>query len=98
MHFYERISGRGSFLRGVFRCAGVIKRSGAVSFVIILLFVAAHAYAGEIEPRAYVNTPVGINFLLAGYAYTDGGLATSGSSPLQDAHLTMHTGILAFAR
>jgi hypothetical protein len=64
----------------------------------MLLLVAAHAEAGEIEPRAYVNTPVDVNFLLAGYAYTDGGLATVGSSPIKDAQLTMHTGLLAYAR
>lgn len=34
-----------------------------------------------------MNTPVGVNFLLGGYAYTEGDLATSGSSPLQDAEL-----------
>jgi uncharacterized membrane protein YhhN len=49
----------------------VIELSGAVPAVIALLFVAAQAHAGEIEPRAYVNTPVGINFLLAGYVYTE---------------------------
>jgi hypothetical protein len=76
----------------------VIKSSGAVTAVIALLFVAMQAHAGEIEPRAYVNTPVGINFLLAGYAYTDGGLSTPGSSPIKDAQLTMNTGILAYAR
>ena len=65
---------------------------------IMRLLVAAHAEAGEIEPRAYVNTPVDVNFLLAGYAYTDGGLATVGSSPIKDAQLTMHTGLLAYAR
>ncbi|MRR36407.1 transporter, partial [bacterium] len=71
----------------------------AITFTaaIVLLYVAA-AYAGEIEPRAYVNTPVGVNFLLAGYAYTDGGLATAGSSPIKDAELTMHSGLLAYAR
>ena len=63
-----------------------------------LLFVAAQAPAGEIEPRAYVNTPVGTNFLLAGYVYTDGGLSTSGSSAIKDAHLKVHTGVLAYAR
>jgi hypothetical protein len=76
----------------------VIKRSSTVAAVIVLLFVAAQAYAGEIEPRAYVNTPVGINFLLAGYAYTDGGLSTPGASPIKDAQLTMNTGVLAYAR
>jgi hypothetical protein len=76
----------------------VIERSGVVTAAIVLLFVAAQAHAGEIEPRAYVNTPVGINFLLAGYAYTDGGLSTTGASPIKDAQLTMNTGVLAYAR
>ena len=53
---------------------------------------------GEIEPRAYVNTPVGINFLLTGYAYSDGGLSTEASSPIKDAQIKMHTGVLAYAR
>ena len=76
----------------------VIELSGLALALIALLFVAVQAHAGEIEPRAYVNTPVGINFLLAGYAYTDGGLSTPGSSPIKDAQLTMNTGILAYAR
>ena len=58
----------------------------------------APTQAGEIEPRSYVNTPVGINFLLAGYAYSDGGLSTAASSPIKDAQLKMHTGVLAYAR
>ena len=76
----------------------VIALSGALPAVIALLFVAAQAQAGEIEPRAYVNTPVGINFLLTGYAYSDGGLSTEASSPIKDAQIKMHTGILAYAR
>jgi hypothetical protein len=76
----------------------VIARTGALPFVMALMFEVAHAHAGDIEPRAYVNTPVGVNFLLAGYAFTDGGLATTASSPIKDAQLTMHTGVLAYAR
>ena len=76
----------------------VTERSAALPAVIALLFLAVPAQAGEIEPRSYVNTPVGINFLLAGYAYSDGGLSTSGSSPIKDAQLKMHTGVLAYAR
>jgi hypothetical protein len=76
----------------------MLKRSGVLPAAIALLFLAVQAYAGEIEPRAYVNTPVGINFLLAGYAYTDGGLSTQASSPIKDAQLTMNTGVLAYAR
>jgi hypothetical protein len=83
------------FLRA---CRVLIARTGAVLAVFALLFIAAHAAAGEIEPRAYVNTPVGINFLLVGYVYTNGGLATPGSSPIKDAQLMMNTGVLAYAR
>jgi hypothetical protein len=76
----------------------VIERPGAVLAVIALLIVAAQAHAGEIEPRAYVNTPVGVNFLIAGYSYSDGDLSTTASSPIKDAHLKIHYGILGYAR
>jgi hypothetical protein len=86
---------RNRWVRGSFRIAiarpilrvyrGVIEYSGVTPLVFVLLFVAAQVHAGEIEPRAYANTPVGVNFLLAGYTYSDGGLSTSGSSPLKDA-------------
>jgi len=58
----------------------------------------APAPAQELEPRAYVNTPVGLNFLVAGYAWTSGEVATDPALPLQDAELTQHTGVLAYAR
>jgi len=79
-------------------CPDAIGYSSAVLAVLVLLFTAVQAHAGEIEPRAYMNTPVGINFLLAGYIYSDGGLSTAGSSPIKDAQLKMHTGVLAYAR
>jgi hypothetical protein len=89
------VAGAAVILRGI---REVIERSAAVVAMVALLFVARSALAGEIEPRSYVNTPVGINFLLAGYAYSEGGLSTSGSSPIKDAQLQMHTGVLAYAR
>ena len=66
--------------------------------VLFFLAAAVQTHAGEIEPRAYVNTPVGVHFLLAGYVNSDGGLSTPGSSPLKDAELKIHTGVLAYAR
>ena len=90
---------RAAFARSILRVfRDVIACSGTVPFIIALLIVARPAHAGEIEPRAYVNTPVGINFLLAGFAYSDGGLSTEASSPIQDAQLQMPSGILAYAR
>jgi Putative MetA-pathway of phenol degradation len=63
-----------------------------------VLAVAAPAPAQDLEPRAYANTPVGLNFLIAGYAYTTGGIATDPALPIADAELTLHTGVLAYAR
>ncbi|WP_373499606.1 transporter [Desulfococcus sp.] len=74
------------------------RHSGALPAVIALLFGAMQSHAGEIEPRAYVNTPVGINFLLTGYSFSDGSLSTTASSPIKDAQLQIHYGVLAYAR
>ena len=53
------------------------------------------AYAGDLEPRAYVNTPVGLNFLIVGYNYSEGGLSTN-AIPIEDAELKIDTGVLAY--
>ena len=54
--------------------------------------------AQDLEPRAYVNTPVGLNFLIAGYAYSQGGLSTDPALPIEDAHLKIHGAVFAYAR
>jgi hypothetical protein len=77
---------------------GVVAHTGALLCVAALVFTATHACAADLEPRAYVNTPVGLNFLIAGYAYSEGGLSTNASSPIKDAQLRIHTEILAYAR
>jgi len=56
------------------------------------------AYAQDIEPRTYSNAPIGVNFLIAGYVYTDGGLASDPSLPLTNPQVRTHTGVLAYAR
>ena len=55
------------------------------------------AGAQDIEPRAYSNAPVGVNFLIAGYAYTRGGLEFQ-SLPITDAHLHTSNAVVAYAR
>ena len=75
-----------------------IARAGALLGAAALVFAATHACAAELEPRAYVNTPVGLNFLIAGYSYSEGGLSTNAASPISDANLQIHTELLAYAR
>ena len=55
-------------------------------------------HAQELEPRAYSNLPMGLNFLAAGYAHSQGGLSTDPSLPLTDAHLMIDTGVVAYVR
>jgi hypothetical protein len=64
----------------------------------LLLVAASGACAQDIEPRAYSNAPVGVNFLIAGYAYTQGGLAFDPASPLTDPDMKTSSAVLAYAR
>lgn len=76
----------------------MVKHPGRSLTAIAFMVLASHTKAGEIEPRSYVNTPVDINFLLAGYGYSDGGLSTASSLPIEDAEIKMHSGVLAYVR
>ena len=49
------------------------------------------------EPRIYGNLPIGMNFLIAAYAHSSGGLATNPALPLKDAKLKLDTPAVAFA-
>jgi len=56
------------------------------------------AHAQEIEPRSYSNAPVGINFLIAGYGYTQGGFPTDTGLPITDPKLETSNTVFAYAR
>lgn len=58
---------------------------------------ASAANAQDIEPRAYSNAPVGVNFLIAGYAYTRGGLAFDASLPLTNPNLSTSSAVVSYA-
>ncbi len=60
--------------------------------------ILAVAQAQDLEPRAYANTPVGLNFLIVGYSYSQGGLSTDPSIPLQNAKLQTNSSVFAYAR
>lgn len=57
-----------------------------------LVVAATRVPAQDLEPRAYANTPVGLNFLIAGYSYTRGDVATDPALPIKDANLSLNTG------
>lgn len=63
-----------------------------------LLGLLAVADAQDIEPRAYSNAPIGINFLVAGYAYTQGALSFDPALSLTDADLRTNNAVIGYAR
>jgi hypothetical protein len=62
----------------------------------LLLAATTAARAQDIEPRAYSNAPIGVNFLNAGYAYTQGSLPTDSSLPISNSHLTTSSALLGY--
>src|SRR5947208_4871378 len=65
---------------------------------VVALVAGGEARAQDLEPRAYVDTPVGMNFLIASYAYSEGGVSTDPSVPIQGAQLELNNFVLAYSR
>ena len=67
---------------------------GVVAFAVQAL----PARAQDIEPRAYSNAPVGVNFAIAGVVHTRGGLSFDASLPVTNAHIETTGMVFAYAR
>ena len=66
--------------------------------IIATILITANAHGQEAEPRAYSNTPVGLNFLIAAYAHSQGKIAFDPTLPISDASFRTDTGALAYVR
>jgi hypothetical protein len=58
----------------------------------------AIAFAQSLEPRAYANAPVGLNFLVVGYAYSKGGVSFDPSVPLENGQARVHSLPVVYVR
>jgi len=76
---------------------GVGERVILVLAAALCLGAPSVAQAQDMEPRAYANAPVGLNFLVAGYLYTRGGVAFD-NLPVTNPQLTTSSALLAYAR
>jgi hypothetical protein len=65
--------------------------------VCALAVMALSARAQDIEPRAYSNAPIGVHFLIGGYAYARGGLAFDSALPITDPHIRTSNALVAYA-
>jgi hypothetical protein len=79
-------------------CSRAPSRARAALAVVVFAAGVSGALAQDIEPRSYSNAPVGVNFLVAAYVYSEGGLATDPSFPLTNADLRINTAVLGYAR
>jgi hypothetical protein len=68
------------------------------TFATIAFFETTLAKAQDAEPRSYSNTPVGLNFLIAGAFYSHGKLAFDPDLSVADANFHSKTGLLAYVR
>ncbi len=77
---------------------GMLYRRTSWPLALLTAHIAATtaARAQDIEPRAYSNAPIGVNFLGAGYAYTQGSLPTNPSLPITSSNLTTSSAVLAY--
>jgi hypothetical protein len=71
--------------------------SAALGIIATVLMVET-AKAQDAEPRSYTNTPVGLNFLIAGYLYSQGKIAFNPTLSIADAQFQTHTEALAYIR
>jgi len=73
----------------------VISRIGTLLLALGCMLPAA---AQELEPRSYANAPPGLNFVVAGYTYSDGSVASDPSLPLENAKIDVQGPVLGYAR
>jgi hypothetical protein len=69
-----------------------------IGAALALAAVGFETYAQDLEPRAFANTPVGINFLIGGYVYSKGTVGTDASVPLEDTEVRLNSAVLAYVR
>jgi hypothetical protein len=69
-----------------------------VWIVPALMAASNGVHAQSLEPRVYANVPVGMNFLVAGYQNSRGGLLFDPALPVTDADLKVDMGVLGYVR
>jgi hypothetical protein len=72
--------------------------AAVVLLASVVIFHFGWANAQSLEPRAYSNLPVGMNFLMLGYAYQQGDVLLDPSVPVKDVNAKIHSSVLAYVR
>ena len=71
-------------------------RLAAAIFAIAAFGIVTEIQAQSIEPRAYSNAPVGLNFLLVGFQGSRGALDLDPNLPIEDTNAEVDLGIIGY--
>src|SRR5215510_5612454 len=87
-------------LRPGFRTRRISSRGNPIAVLAACALAASGSLvrAQSIEPRSYSNAPVGVNFLLGGYAYTRRGVSFDTALPITNPRLTTSNAVLGYVR
>jgi hypothetical protein len=83
---------------GLFLGAAALHPAALRLLALLVLGGATPAWGQSIDPRSFVNTPVGMNFLVGGYTHQTGNVLFDPMLPIEDAKLTIQGPLAAFAR
>ena len=64
--------------------------------VVFGLLLNLRGLSQELEPRVMSPTPVGLNIVLLGYAYSNGNIVLDSSLPIEDADAKVHSLTLGY--
>jgi len=70
---------------------------GLIAFAAVIFFL-GHANGQDLDPRRYVNLPIDQNFIAIAYAYSEGDVNVSPSSPLSDASIRVNGPAFVYIR
>ena len=76
---------------------GRIVRCLTTTAATLILALCLTLRAQDLEPRAYSNSPTGLNFAIVGYGYAKGSVLTDPSLPLDNVSNESHVGLFAYA-
>lgn len=81
----------------------ILKLPGKFFFLIAMMVIGifyspGFSYAQDLEPRAYTNTPIGMNFLLIGYQNASGALVFDPSLPITDPNVKVGIAQFGYVR
>src|SRR6202142_412676 len=70
---------------------------GWIASVALAIGPCRTAHAQTMEPLSYTNSPIGLNFLIAGYSYQSGSVLADPSLPISNVKASVDSAVLAYS-